>query len=839
MTTSLLEFLLTENIPFLKIWYYIDEIDGKKMPIGEKNNITMEEMKLNNQKGHYKPSYKKSIKNKTTGEWIKVPFNSEKEKQSLQQAFSIFLKHTEKLFCIDIDDSNIKNMSDFISQTGCDTFKDCCWVAGNTKGIHIYTKINNMIEYTNQVDVYQHFKGDLIHAQNNMWEKTNKEINNYNGSITELDYEDIKHLFNDRLNPRKQSKSTKVDTNHLQIEKFFNKKNVCDEPNVQSAQSVTRKRNICEIIPNNNNTVVDNEGLTKIEELLYMIRIDPKNRNMWLWICSCIKYNNMTNANWERFGELNNLNWDTEKENLFDSCKTDSQKNNINCLQRIAEQNNPEQYKLWLKKWNVYHISAHEVSDPFAASKVIYKSLQHTLRLSKESWFMLQKNNLWKSQKEAGFFIVEEMHQYLDHGRNCLNDLINNSDGEEKEKYTNELKKWMGFYQLVSSNSYISGITKYLRTLLVDDEFPERLNSLTGKLAFRNGIMDLETKTFREGIQWDDYVTETIPHDYHPVESTDFVKEKLKLIVNNNDEHLEYHLSVFGFSFIGMPDLMKSVFFHIDKTDGGKGDNGKSFFFSILNELMPNYVYKSKASFLDKHNKTIHKQLSHIKGKRLIFLEEMPKTQAMNHSLFKEIGDGTTIENEVMYGTCERIKVQCVLHALSNHIPDLSAEEEACYNRYRQISYNSHFDRTGTRTESNFEKLEFVADETLKDRIIKEHADELFNLLIEYAHKFFLRGKKLPPIPTQFSKDTKETKDKNDKFGVWFSENMEVGVGYKVPIKKLEWESKFTAKEIKEGMKRKGYVYNSDLCGMDKDFSGKYYKGGFEGVRIMVDFKNY
>ena len=179
--------------------------------------------------------------------------------------------------------------------------------------------------------------------------------------------------------------------------------------------------------------------------------------------------------------------------------------------------------------------------------------------------------------------------------------------------------KWMGFYQLVSSNSYISGITKYLRTLLVDDEFPERLNSLTGKLAFRNGIMDLETKTFREGIQWDDYVTETIPHDYHPVESTDFVKEKIKLIVNNNTLN-KYHLSVFGFSFIGMPDLMKCVFFHIDKTDGGKGDNGKSFFFSILNELMPNYFYKSKASFLDKHNKTIHKQLAHIKGKRLIFL---------------------------------------------------------------------------------------------------------------------------------------------------------------------------------------------------------------------------
>jgi hypothetical protein len=37
-------------------------------------------------------------------------------------------------------------------------------------------------------------------------------------------------------------------------------------------------------------------------------------------------------------------------------------------------------------------------------------------------------------------------------------------------------------------------------------------------------------------------------------------------------------------------------------------------------------------------------------------------------------------------------------------------------------------------------------------------------------------------------------------------------------------------------MKRKGFVYNSDLCGIGKnDFDNKYYKGGFEGVRIAED----
>jgi len=575
-------------------------------------------------------------------------------------------------------------------------------------------------------------------------------------------------------------------------------------------------------------------GLTKEEDLLFLIRIDPKDRPVWLWICSCIKYNNMTERHWEYFGELNELNWDTEKIDLFKNCRTDSKKNDIFCLQYYAKKNNPEQYKLWLERWNVYQITAEQVKDPFACSKVIYSTLQHTLRLSKENWFMLQKNNLWKSQREPSFFIVEEMHKYLDCGRNRLNDALNNAEGDEKDKLTERLKHWMGLYTLVSSNSYISGLTRFLRTQLVDDKFPERLDCLTGKLAFQNGIMDLETKTFREGIRWDDYLTETIPHDYSPVENTDFVREKLKLIVNNNEEQLEYHLSVFGFSFIGMPELIKSVIFHIDKTDGGRGDNGKSFFFDILHSLMPNYVYRSKSSFLDKNNKTIHKQISQIKGKRLVFLEEMPKKQAMNHSLFKEIGDGNSIENEIMYGTCETIKVQCLLHALSNHIPDLSADEEACYNRYRQISYNSHFDRTGTRTEEDIAKLEFIADETLKDSIKTEYAAEVFNLIIDYAHKFFVRGKKLPAIPAQFSKDTKETKAANDKFG---DENLEIAVDGKVPEKKILYELNLnnihlTEKELRKRMKDKGFVYNADLRGMGiNDQTGKHHKGGYEGVK--------
>ena len=69
--------------------------------------------------------------------------------------------------------------------------------------------------------------------------------------------------------------------------------------------------------------------------------------------------------------------------------------------------------------------------------------------------------------------------------------------------------------------------------------------------------MDLETKVFRQGILSSDFVTQTIPYDYCKGDESkkEFVKSVLLKILNNNVEHLEYFLSIIGYTFIGSPNL--------------------------------------------------------------------------------------------------------------------------------------------------------------------------------------------------------------------------------------------------------------------------------------------
>ena len=574
----------------------------------------------------------------------------------------------------------------------------------------------------------------------------------------------------------------------------------------------------------------DNEAPSKLQELLKLVRIDKKDRTTWMRICSCIKYNGLTNNDWLNFCRTNELNMDTEKVNLFNNLNPFPIE--IHYLQSLAKKSNPNSYKLWLEKYDIYFINADDLDDPYKTAVTISNTLKDTLVLCKECWYMLTDNQLWKQQKEPSFYIINELRKYIDESNKKLVYKISQTEGEQKEKLIEKSKIYLKSYKSVSGSSYLNVLTKYLKTLLADDKFVDKLDANKGQLAFKNGIMDLETKLFRKGILSSDFITQTIPYDFTKGDETkkEFVKSVLLKILNNNIDHLEYFLSIIGYTFIGSPNLEKSIYFCVDKTDKASGDNGKTFFFDILSYLLPNYVYKSKGSLLEEGNTKVHKQLAMMKGKRLVWLDEFGKKKS-NAELMKEIGDGLNIENEIMFGTSETINIMFKLFTLTNNMPIIDPKDTAVYNRYKQLSYGSHFDRTGSRIEEDAENLLFIADTSLGDKIKTEYYNEVFEIIIEYANKYYLN--KLPSIPIQFVKDTKETQKNNDAFANWFDENCEIDSSERVALKAIVSQSGMSEKLVKEGMIRLGFKYDKDLCKIGKDSSGKYYKGGFIGIKLL------
>jgi phage/plasmid-associated DNA primase len=221
-------------------------------------------------------------------------------------------------------------------------------------------------------------------------------------------------------------------------------------------------------------------------------------------------------------------------------------------------------------------------------------------------------------------------------------------------------------------------------------------------------------------------------------------------------------------------------------------------------------------------------------GVRILYADEGTKKK-LNHKLIKKIGDGLYIETDVMYGNCLKMRVSYKLFVCSNHIPTIEKEEEAVYNRYKQIQFNSHFDRTGERTVENPAKLEFIADIHLRDKIIANYENEIIALMLDYGMKYYKSG--LPPIPTQFIDATNMTKRENNEFAKWFYDNYEANPTARVSIYELTNRCpipNYDRKTIIKELGRLSLHWEKDL----KDF-GTYKTADGTDKQIIGGLKGY
>lgn len=479
----------------------------------------------------------------------------------------------------------------------------------------------------------------------------------------------------------------------------------------------------------------------------------------------------------------------------------------------------------------------------------IYPALKSKLIYSAKTnlWYYTDKRNIWCKTKYANEYLIGKTIQYYitpiiellwKEYRDCY-------IAEKKRDIKKEIDEANRFYNSVGKSSYVGQTVKYLRTLLTDNNFADKLDNTGGKIIFADGIFDLKTPEFRRGIYKDDYVSFTLSVNYpidYSTEKMEILKTILKKILNWNDEHLNYYLCVLGYAFSGDAHLEKSIYYIVDGTEGGRGDNGKTFFLDVLTHLFPEYVKQADPKLLEESNTKSHKQLPMLDGGRIAWLDEGTKKK-LNAPLIKKIGDGMKINTDVMYGNTVDLNVSYKMFVCSNHIPKIDKDEEAVYNRYKQIQFCSHFDRTGTVEVENFDNLDFIANPKLGDDLKAGFCDEIMSLLLEYGMKYYEKG--LPPIPQQFLDAVNKTKTENNEFAKLFYETFEANAkgGHNISIYELETLLHHESKDIIKELSRIGIKYHKDLKGfgegkktkINKEGKEVPIKGGITGYMLILE----
>ena len=454
-----------------------------------------------------------------------------------------------------------------------------------------------------------------------------------------------------------------------------------------------------------------------------------------------------------------------------------------------------------------YDTTIENIKDLYQCSILISSKLKDVVILCNEQWYVLQSNNLWNKVKDPTFQITTQIRKYIDYNTAKIsNDLTKCDDEDEHKKMVKTLKMWIECYTIINGSGYMSQLMKNLRPQLTDNEFETKLDVLKYQVAYKNGILDLKSLYFREGLFGSDYITKTIPYNYEASTETDraiVLKELLK-ICNMKQEHLDYYLSYLGYAMTGDSQRLQQFWYMLGQT----ASNGKSVIFEALMEVIPNYIVKIENTAFEMGNNAIHKEIATWRGARIGWVNELTKKK-QDAELFKQIADGTTIKYKVMYGNSSNMNINFKMCVVSQHTISINADKGVA-RRLKVLQMNSSF--MDDYTEDDYVNCHFKKDTNFGFLLQTKYKFALMDIIYSYSKRFYENDFKMCNYPDEWKKETEESVASNNDFDDFFNSHFEIdkdAIVSKRVVDEIVSQYKGSIK-IKDELRRMGIHFTYD-----------------------------
>ena len=739
---KIIEFYEKNNIPYHYIWYFIK--NDTKTPINEYNKAEI--LDINNTlKKQIKTKYEITIPTsyKVNKKYINL---TEEDKESLKLCVSGFVKHTQNIYVIDIDDETIKSPTDLPNIFS--KLYNSIYINGNTKGIHIYVKINGLDEYSCQQDVLKYLKGDLI-RQNNIWERCDKSFiygNDFN--IIELEWNDIKHWFD--------------------LIKMNFKNNINDDNTIKTIDLYNLQSNINQKEENDTSSIVssltDIENKNKIDLLQFRKYIDglsverSDNYNYWTKIIWGI-YNTSKENKWSATTRNQIIHTFSKKSSKYDeeivdnfienNIKDDKEGIGVGTIIQYYKEDNPNEV---IEKFDI------DMSERGMA--LLFIKFNKDIIIYQNGKLYIFIKNEWKEDNEmliSKNFISEYLINYMLKEKIKLDKELNMNLKEniDEKKVKKEIDEIIIFIKKLKNIKTIGEILKQIISIYAsknDNIINFNLdNNQKYNIHFKNGVYDTKNKLFRNRVK-EDYTTIFLDYnyiDYNKIDKTkhEFIETFFKKI-QPNDIQRNFTLSYLAYSITG--NTGKQIF---KVNIGYSASNGKSTEVKIHEKTFPIYTTKLNKDTFNKGNTKRHKYIAKCLHSpiRLAYIEELD-SQQLDADFLKDWVDGNRISNEIMYSTCEELPIQSKLLTFSNKDFNIKGDE-GIYRRGKVQFYESKFtdkieqDDLNTNTYKKIDNFENIFDDD-------EYKNAYFHLLLKYIDKL--------EIPCDAEKNFKAIVDEKD-----------------------------------------------------------------------------
>lgn len=837
------EFYENNNIPYHYIWYFIK--NDTKTPINEYNLAKKSEITIK-LKSQIKNNYINTIPS-LYKENNKEHELTEKDKETLKLCVSGFVKHADNIYVIDVDDKNISSPADLP-----DVFSilyNSIFIKGNTKGIHIYVKINGLDDYQNQQNVLKYVKGDLI-KKNNIWEKCEKSFMYLNDiNIIELEWNNIKDWFDIEYMKFKNTNTNTIITNDLYS---VSKENSIND-NISVISDITfneeQKFGVINVKKENTNKKGSNQfklGLDDIDDILECLSPSRcENYNDWFHIGCIIRNIGADSSCFHRYSSKSSK-YDYDKcQDQWDKCTKGGL--NIGTLICYAKKDNPEMYNnLYNEKFEIFknnndiinekiekNISSfNKWIDKLSPKKIADRFIKEwgdNIIISNEQLYIYRDYkwfNETDNKNNLTLYISDNLYNLLE------NEILNDEFLEKKE--TDKLMKTLRDMTCKAGN--FNDILKQIIPLV--NKKNNIFDSNPFLLGFDNGVYDLIKGEFRE-YKYDDYITLSTGYDYKIIDKND---ENTKILIDDlnsffnsiqpNKEQLEYLLKIFasGLDGIGYEKLYLYE---------GRGGNGKGVCSELMRAILGNYFCQPNNGVIKEMEKAnqASPDILNLMNKRYINFAEVKGSVSL--SMLRKLTGGNIFNARALFGNIVTFKMNATFCMEFNNSPDLDGKpEEADYRRISHISFPVNFttnkDKIGKtignvqykegnskyKTNHWIESMKYIFLDMLLD-IYKKNVDtiNMSGLIIN--------------TPDFIEKESEKWVNKQNLFNIVFYRNFEVvdvNMNDKNDIKNKTIKTKDLWNDFEESPEYKGLKTRREKAEYGRDEYYEWLKSNFEVI---------
>lgn len=316
---------------------------------------------------------------------------------------------------------------------------------------------------------------------------------------------------------------------------------------------------------------------------------------------------------------------------------------------------------------------------------------------------------------------------------------------EDKLSRESKLRELTKINKNIRRNSHLKNVFELVNPKLRDTNFPAKLNNIPYLIPVKNNlVVDLKNGTLRRRTK-EDYFSFECPVNLLSFDDPLINAEKFfKEIMNNDDESKKYLQMVLGYMLTG--ETNERALFIL----WGKGANGKSTLFDLLQKILCNFhIQASKDVFIkrDRNRAGASPHLVSLMGARLAVFSETDKQEKLDESSIKQLTGNDLINCRQLYCKEIQFKPVCKLVMLTNNKPVFNSDDQAMIDRLRFIPFLARF--TNKPKEGEFKK-----DESFIKSLMSDHLDEIFTWLVIGAKSWYENNKILSDPPIQIKGET-------------------------------------------------------------------------------------